>query len=68
MTIKVLDKLPDPHPLRGVTIQFRRRLEEAAGQPDPRAAFRAGLLADVKANHPEATDETINQMLDDFGA
>jgi hypothetical protein len=67
MTIIVRDELPPGHPLKGVTIQFRRRLEAAAAEPDPKAAFRAGLVADIKENHPAASDAEINEMLDDMG-
>lgn len=51
-----------------MTDQFKERLEEAAKQPDPKAAFRGGLVADVLENHPDADPAVIQEMLDAMGA
>ncbi len=68
MSIKVRDKLPEGHPFKGCTIQFRRTVAEAAKQPDPKKAFRGGLVATIQENHPDADPQEIQDMLDAFGA
>ena len=47
---------------------FEAHLEEVAKQPDPPRAFRRGLVETIMENHPNATRETIEEMLDQMGA
>lgn len=50
-----------------MTDQFKEILEEVAKQPDPPAAFRAGLVAAVLEDHPNADPAAIEQMISDAG-
>jgi hypothetical protein len=67
------DKLPDGHPLKGgVHTTYRKRpfeaaLDEAAKAPDPKKAFRGGILGTVLENHPGLSEEDAQEMIDAFG-
>lgn len=68
MPVKMRDELPPDHPWAGgVTVTFRKRLEDAAATPKPAKTFRKGLVAAVLENHPDADPDRVQEMIDAMG-
>ena len=63
------DELPDGHSWKGgVTVQFRKALDDAAAAPEPTTHIRQSLVDAVLEDNPAANCEEVEKMLSWFGA